>query len=410
MDSQETQLWTHQAGPQVEWASQVVEDVLEPELPIVDPHHHLFLFAAGRPNEHLAAAGMKRGVPIPGRYMLEEFCAELNASGHRVVATVYADFPPTCFARAAADEPDPLLRCVGETEVVEGLAQLAARGVYGPRGVRATISASADLLAPAAAACGACSMRTRPRRRAALPRRALPRRARRADPVRRRRAARVGARSPARARARRERPRGRLVARGLQDRALGRRRGSRPRSPRRRSSSTTAAACSARRRSRRARRRRRRPAPPSRPTTTTLAEWKARMAALARDCPTVHVTVGGGTRPLASPGWSARPAPPTSDEIADALFAYYGFVIEQFGARRCMFESNAPMDLASCSYRTLWNALKKIAARAGLSEEEKRAVFCSTAAREHRLDVAVPPPAVREQEAKWRRRRTRRGV
>ena len=117
------------------------------------------------------------------------------------------------------------------------------------------------------------------------------------------------------------------------------------------------------------------------------------MAALARDCPNVHVKVGGGTMPLAQWGWDARPAPPTSDEIAGALFPYYGFVIEQFGARRCMFESNAPMDLASCSYRTLWNALKKIAARAGLSAEEKRAVFCGTAARVYRLDVAVPPPA-----------------
>ena len=41
--------WTHEEGPQAEWLGQTVEDVLEPELPIIDPHHHLFLI--GKPNK-----------------------------------------------------------------------------------------------------------------------------------------------------------------------------------------------------------------------------------------------------------------------------------------------------------------------------------------------------------------------
>ena len=54
-----------------------------------------------------------------------------------------------------------------------------------------------------------------------------------------------------------------------------------------------------------------------------------------------------------------------------------------FGPDRCMFESNFPVDKASCSYRTLWNSFKKIAA--GASAAEKAALFHDTAARVYRL-------------------------
>ena len=36
-----------------------------------------------------------------------------------------------------------------------------------------------------------------------------------------------------------------------------------------------------------------------------------------------------------------------------------------FGPARCMFESNFPVDKASCSYRVLWNSFKRIAAGLG---------------------------------------------
>jgi predicted TIM-barrel fold metal-dependent hydrolase len=50
-----------------------------------------------------------------------------------------------------------------------------------------------------------------------------------------------------------------------------------------------------------------------------------------------------------------------------------------------MFESNFPVDKECISYRTLWNAFKRIADRAGLSESEKKAIFGGTAARAYRL-------------------------
>jgi L-fuconolactonase len=57
--------------------------------------------------------------------------------------------------------------------------------------------------------------------------------------------------------------------------------------------------------------------------------------------------------------------------------------IELFGPRRCMFESNFPVDKGMCSYPVLWNAFKRIAS--GASAEEKAALFHDTAARFYNL-------------------------
>ena len=59
--------------------------------------------------------------------------------------------------------------------------------------------------------------------------------------------------------------------------------------------------------------------------------------------------------------------------------------VEAFGPDRCMFESNFPVDKECVSYRTLWNAFKRIATRAGLSGSEKTAIFGGTAARVYRV-------------------------
>ena len=61
-------------------------------------------------------------------------------------------------------------------------------------------------------------------------------------------------------------------------------------------------------------------------------------------------------------GWHTAERPPTSDEFVAAQRRYYRHTIECFGAERCMFESNFPVDRMSLSYRVLWNGLKKIAA------------------------------------------------
>src|SRR6202167_941099 len=85
------------------WLAKVTEDPLEPYLPIVDPHHHLW--------DH------------PGsRYMLDEILRDTN-SGHRVLATVFVE----CMSMYRADGPEPM-RPVGETEFVNGIAAQSAGG------------------------------------------------------------------------------------------------------------------------------------------------------------------------------------------------------------------------------------------------------------------------------------------
>jgi predicted TIM-barrel fold metal-dependent hydrolase len=60
--------------------------------------------------------------------------------------------------------------------------------------------------------------------------------------------------------------------------------------------------------------------------------------------------------------------------------------IEAFGPDRCMFESNFPVDLGACDYRTLWNAFKRLAS--GASATEKTALFSGTAQSIYRVDLA----------------------
>ena len=75
--------------------------------------------------------------------------------------------------------------------------------------------------------------------------------------------------------------------------------------------------------------------------------------------------------------------PPSSEQLATAWGPYIETCIEAFGAERAMFESNFPVDKGSCSYRALWNAFKRISARA--SAQEKADLFSATAARVYRL-------------------------
>lgn len=113
-----------------------------------------------------------------------------------------------------------------------------------------------------------------------------------------------------------------------------------------------------------------------------FATWRRAMSQLAA-CPNVHVKVGGVGMRLFGFGFLDQPRPPTSTELATAWRPYVEACIELFGTKRCMFESNFPVDKVSCSYGVLWNAFKRIAA--GSSADEKADLFRGTAKRVYRL-------------------------
>jgi predicted TIM-barrel fold metal-dependent hydrolase len=112
-------------------------------------------------------------------------------------------------------------------------------------------------------------------------------------------------------------------------------------------------------------------------------EWLAHMEKLAA-CDNVCVKLGGRTMTSAGFAWHKRERPPGSVELADAIAPYFNSCIDLFGPERCMFESNFPVDKASCSYTVLWNAFKK--ASQHFSVTERAALFHDTAVRIYRLD------------------------
>ena len=321
-----------------------MEEILEPERPICDPHHHLW--------DH------------PGRrYLLDELLAD-TGSGHNVVATVFVE----CMSMYRAAGPAET-RPVGETEFVNGVAAMSASGGFGPTRVAQGIVSFADLalgerVGAVLDAHLAASPRFRGIRHAAGWDASDQIRNSHTDPP-------PGLLRDARFR----RGFAELAPRGLTfDAWLYH-----PQLP----ELTDLAKAF--------------------PDTTIIldhfggplgigpytgrraevfAAWKASIRALA-DCPNVVVKLGGLVMPLNGFGFHKREQPIGSVELAEATRDWYLHTIECFGVARCMFESNFPVDKASVSYRVLWNSFKRIAA--GFSAAERAALFHDTAVRVYRL-------------------------
>ncbi len=115
-----------------------------------------------------------------------------------------------------------------------------------------------------------------------------------------------------------------------------------------------------------------------------FTEWQASMKELAT-CPNVRVKLGGLSMALCGFDFHLQPVPPSSEQLAAAWAPLLQGSIDLFGARRCMFESNFPVDKAMCSYAVLWNAFKRVAA--GASADEKAWLFKGTANEFYRLGL-----------------------
>lgn len=117
-------------------------------------------------------------------------------------------------------------------------------------------------------------------------------------------------------------------------------------------------------------------------TDEVFPVWKAGMTELAK-CPNVTMKLGGMLMRLAVFDYHTAARPVSSQELADLWGPWIAPTIEMFGAERCTFESNFPVEKMGVTYAAVWNAFKRIAA--GCSADEKTALFAGTAKRAYRL-------------------------
>ncbi len=116
----------------------------------------------------------------------------------------------------------------------------------------------------------------------------------------------------------------------------------------------------------------------------TFEAWRRDIVELAA-CPNVFLKFGGLGMVILGASYHLADRPPTSLQLANDWRAYFEVCVSSFGTRRCMFESNFPVDKAMYSYRVLWNAFKRLAQHG--SEAEKADLFNRTAATVYRLDI-----------------------
>ena len=332
-----------------EWLALTVEETLEPDLPICDPHHHFWEFRTER---------------VAPRYLLDDLLADTN-SGHNIVSTVFIE----CDAMCKADGPEAM-RVVGEVEFVNGIAAMSASGLYGTTRAAAGIVGTANLtlgsgvgvVLDALDAAGGGRFRgirhiatwdasdDVPNGRTNPPPQLL------LDPAFREGFAELA-------------PRGLSfegwcfhpqipdltdLARAFPDTTIilnhfGGPIGIGPYADKRQE---------------------------------VFAAWKRDIAELAA-CPNVDAKLGGINMEVNGFGWHEMARPPTSRELMEATRPHYEHTIDVFGVDRCMFESNFPVDMLTCSYNVLWNSFKLLAA--DYTADDKAKLFHDTATRVYRL-------------------------
>jgi L-fuconolactonase len=342
------------------------EPVIEPTLPIIDPHHHLWYRSA----EYVAAVASQDSsfavvLQRRARYMLEEFLGDID-TGHNILGTVIVESDTMYKPRGPAH-----LRSLGEVEWVAGIAAASESGSFGPVCVAAGIIGNANLsLGDAAAELLDLHIRAAGGRYRGV------RNYTAYDP------------DPS------ARPFGSPGAHVLLSREF--RSGFRHLSRRGLSYDVWLLE-------------------PQMPELIDLAgafpdtqiildhmgtpvgiggyagklderfhTWRSNIQELAT-CANVAIKLGGfGMGVCGFNSFLADP-PFSSEQLAAEWRPYIETCIEAFGADRCMFESNFPVDSAVAEYGVLWNAYKRLAAKA--TADEKAALFAGTARRIYKLDV-----------------------
>ena len=324
-------------------AKETPEPALEPDLPIIDPHHHLW----DQRKFPKRPESFRQEV-----YLCEEISNDIGESGHNVVQTVFAQ----CGAFYRADGPEEM-RCVGETDFVHGVAAMSRAGLYGDVRLCTGIFSTVDLRSGEAA---------EPVVEAQLAASENFRGIRSAFPSDLNDQFLAGfallqkynlsydnwspdfTRLPTLAELANKFPEVTIIVNHLGGQI------------------------------------------DPNADEETVAEWRRCIDAVAA-CPNAVMKTGGAQMRVGpwEPAYHMHQAdaPMGSEAFCEILYPFYSYVMETFGPERCMFESNFPVDKECISYGTLWNLFKRIAAKAGLSDAEKTAMFSGTAARAYRLQA-----------------------
>lgn len=326
------------------WAAQVSETALEPDLPIVDAHHHLW------DDER-------------GRYLAQDLLDDMD-SGHNVVATIFVE------ASAMYRAEGPLsMKPAGEVEFVNGVAATSASGRYGNKRLCKAIVGFADMslgdgvqpVLEALVAAGNGRLRGvrygtcwDTGEAAKFARRQVLRHQLR-DPEFRKAFAHLAPMGlsfeawqfypqlPEVAELLREFPDTQVILNHTGG-VLG--------------------------------------VPPHTDRAQVFEAWRKNIRELAQ-FPNLTVKLGGLGMRYADWGFQLRATPPSSEEVANAWRPYVETCVEAFGPDRCMMESNFPVDKQSCGYGVLWNAMKRITA--GCTASQKQALYMGTAAKVYRF-------------------------
>lgn len=345
-----------------------VEPVIEPDLPIVDAHHHLWIqpevvLAALERSEDEASIRLAAAFRRNARYLVEEYLGDLN-SGHNVRATVFMEADAMYRAEGAE-----VMRSLGEVEFANGMAAIAASGALTDIRICAGIVGSVDLrlgdaveeILLAHIQAGGGRYRGVRGRHVVDTRSRTPGNFGPIPELLSNRGFHAGFRQLGKLGLsydswQLEHQLGDLpgLARAFPDTqiivdhvgglfGLG--------------------------------------VPPER-EPERFAAWRNNIKTLA-GCSNIAMKLGGLAMPMSGLRSCFTTEAPTSQQLADDWRPYLETCIEAFGVERCMFESNFPVDSATTSYRTLWNAFKRVVSAA--SADEKAALFGGTAARLYRL-------------------------
>lgn len=339
------------------WLQLTREDPIDPEVPVCDPHHHLWDYPDTVPEER---------VPFFARqvrhYLLKDLLLD-TGGGHNITNTVFIQ----CSSMYRKSGP-PELRCVGETEFVQGIAAQSASGVYGDTQVAAGIVGDADLT------LGTQVARVLEAQLAASPNRFRGIRYITIWDPNKEVASRPANKEIMADRKFRE-GFAQLKKYGLSFDAivyhpqlmdLAALANAFPDTPVILNHIGWPLAVG----------------PYAQTQDKVFRDWRKGIEALSR-CANVTVKLGGLGMATMGFGWHERPKPPDSATMAAAMAPYLDWCIEKFGAGRCMFESNFPVDKSACSYTVLLNAFKRYSA--GFSASDRAALFHDTAVRVYRL-------------------------